>query len=111
MIILDIVVQIGKTIRKRRESLGLSLEKAAELSGISTNHMGSIERADSIAKIDTLYSIATALGIDWTKLMQGQDSCASEQKIPLTDNFDSDDIQLFNSFVKEFVLWKAKKKQ
>ena len=108
---MDIVVQIGKTIRNRRESLGLSLEKAAELSGISTNHMGSIERAESVAKIDTLHSIATALGIEWTKLMQGQELDTNVQKIALINNFDSDDIQLFNAFVKEFVLWKDKKRK
>ena len=51
-------MNIGKNIRKFRTDKGLSLEKLAEISSISSNHLGLIERGVKIPGLDTLEKIA-----------------------------------------------------
>jgi transcriptional regulator with XRE-family HTH domain len=107
---MDIVLEIGKTIRKQREKLGLSMEETAHLSGISTNQLGAIERAESVAKIDTFFNITKALGINWTQMFNKNGVNEDDNQMSsLVNNFDTKDTKLFNAFVKEFTLWKAEK--
>ena len=47
-----------------RKQLRLSQEKLAELSGLSTNYIGDIERTNRKITIDTIEKIADGLGID-----------------------------------------------
>ena len=55
---------LGRILRDRRESLGLTLEKAAELSEMSYKAYEEIELGDSDPKFSTLCKIAAALGLD-----------------------------------------------
>lgn len=55
---------LGLILRDRRESLGLTLEKAAELSEMSYKAYEEIELGDSDPKFSTLCKIAAALGLD-----------------------------------------------
>ena len=59
---LSISSQIGATVRKRREALGMSQEQLAEKSGISKNYAGNIERGEYDATIGTLSCVARSLG-------------------------------------------------
>ncbi len=47
-----------------RKELKLSQEKLAELSNLSTNYIGDIERTNRKITIDTIEKIADGLGID-----------------------------------------------
>ncbi len=47
-----------------RKELKLSQEKLAELSNLSTNYIGDIERTNRKITIDTIEKIANGLGID-----------------------------------------------
>ena len=47
-----------------RKELKLSQEKLAELSNLSTNYIGDIERTNRKITIDTIENIANGLGID-----------------------------------------------
>ena len=58
---------LGENIRNERKHQLLTMEKLAELSGITENFLGKIERGDSIPSLPTMDSIARALnvGIDY----------------------------------------------
>lgn len=59
--------QLGENIRKERKRQLLTIEQLAELSGITENFLGKIERGDSAPSLPTMDSIASALnvGIDY----------------------------------------------
>jgi len=55
--------EIGKNIRKYRKQQGLTQEQLAELSNLSTNYLGSIERGEKTLTLKTLIGIVDALNI------------------------------------------------
>ena len=54
---------LGRMVRERREALGLSIEKAAELCGMSYKGLEEIELGDSDPKLSSILNISAALGI------------------------------------------------
>lgn len=60
---------IGENIRKERKRQLLTMEKLAEMAGITENFLGKVERGDSMPSLPTMDSIACALnvGIDYLK--------------------------------------------
>lgn len=52
-----------------RVQLGLSQEKLAELSSLSTNYIGDIERLNRRVSIDTIAKVAKGLNIDPSLLL------------------------------------------
>ena len=65
----NIVSKIGLKIKLLRNKLGFSQEELAEKSDLSATSLGAIERGTSVAGIDTLERIATALGIELKELV------------------------------------------
>lgn len=61
-------IKIGLKVKLERAKRKLSQEKLAELSGISKNFVGAIERGESSPTIDTLAKIADALGLTFSEL-------------------------------------------
>lgn len=61
------MILIGNRIREARERVGLSMEKAAELSGISRSTFAEVERGKRLPRLGTLCIISAALGMsaDW----------------------------------------------
>ncbi len=55
--------EIGKNIRKYRKQQGLTQEQLAEMSNLSTNYLGSIERGEKTLTLKTLIGIVNALSI------------------------------------------------
>ncbi len=55
--------QLGANIRENRIKKNISIAVLAEKSGISTNFLGKIERAQSIPSLETLVSVSNALEI------------------------------------------------
>lgn len=53
----------AQRIRKKRKSLGLTIDKLAELSGLSTQTIKTIERGERYFRIDALAALARALGV------------------------------------------------
>ena len=60
---------LGRRIRARRKSLGMTQERLAELAGLSDTYVGHIERATRIPSLDTLLCICYALEISPNELM------------------------------------------
>ena len=54
---------VGESIRRARETKGLSLRQVEKLTGIAFNHIGRIERGKYNVTIDTIAVIANALGV------------------------------------------------
>ena len=55
--------KVGDEVRLARAKRGLSQEKLAEKSGISTQHLGFIEQGRREPQLKTLRKIADALGV------------------------------------------------
>lgn len=56
-----LLVVLGKAIRERRENLGLSQERMAELAGIHRTYAGAVERGERNIAAINLERIARAL--------------------------------------------------
>lgn len=61
-------------VKYYRKQLRLSQEKLAELSGLSTNYIGEIERTNRKVTIDTIEQIANGLNIDPSLLLTNRKS-------------------------------------
>jgi transcriptional regulator with XRE-family HTH domain len=60
----SVIMDIGKKIKRIRESRGISQEELASLVDMHRNHIGRIERGESNPKFTTVYDIAKALNIN-----------------------------------------------
>lgn len=65
----DIASLLGQNIRTIRDSLGLTQEKLSEKSDISLKHLGEIERGRGNPTLTTLVTVAYALGVSLSELM------------------------------------------
>ena len=65
-------VQIGADLRARRQAAGLSLARAAELTGVSKAMLGQIERGESSPTLATLWKIARGFRLPLTCLIAGE---------------------------------------
>ena len=61
---------IGKRIREKRDEHGLTREKVAEMTGISVNYLGTIERGEKIPRVEVIIKIANALKVTSDELLQ-----------------------------------------
>jgi transcriptional regulator with XRE-family HTH domain len=65
----EIHLIIAKNLKAFRESKKLSLEKVAELTGVSKTMIGQIERGESSPTITTIWKIANGLKVSFTSLI------------------------------------------
>lgn len=61
---------LASNLKKIREDLKLSLDKVAEMTGVSKTMLGQIERGESSPTITTVWKIANGLMISFTTLIQ-----------------------------------------
>lgn len=62
-------VLLGKRVRIRRQALGITQERLAEMVDISPSFIGHIERGTRKLSVETLYSLCVALGVSADYLM------------------------------------------
>ncbi|MEK3889506.1 helix-turn-helix domain-containing protein [Bacillus sp. FSL K6-3431] len=65
----EIHLIIAKNLKALRDSKKLSLEKVAELTGVSKTMIGQIERGESTPTITTVWKIANGLKVSFTSLI------------------------------------------
>jgi XRE family transcriptional regulator, regulator of sulfur utilization len=65
----EIHLIIAKNLKTLRETKKLSLERVAELTGVSKTMIGQIERGESSPTITTIWKIANGLKISFTSLI------------------------------------------
>jgi transcriptional regulator with XRE-family HTH domain len=75
--------KVGKNLQAIRKSRGLSLDAAAELTGVSKAMLGQIERGDSNPTISVLWRIVNGLRISFTALI---DDVEPEVTVVTPDN-------------------------
>lgn len=66
---LSAIEKLGKVIRNKRESLGLSQESLAELADLNRNYVGEIERGEVNISFASLEKIAHGLGMKLSELI------------------------------------------
>lgn len=65
----DVPVIVGSNLRRLRKAHGLSLERLAEISGVSRAMLGQIETAKSVPTVSLLWRVADALGVQVATLV------------------------------------------
>lgn len=70
----DAAPEVGESLRRLRNERGLSLEKLAQLAGVSRAMLGQIELGQSTPTIKTLWKISRALEVPFSALLSGKDS-------------------------------------
>lgn len=59
-----LVMDIGKTIKKRRKELGITQPHLAELAEVSTNTLYKLERGQGNPSLNVLNKLAEVLGME-----------------------------------------------
>jgi transcriptional regulator with XRE-family HTH domain len=108
-------LNIGKHLKNIRQNRELSLDEAAEMTGVSKPMLGQIERGQSSPTITTLWKIATGLKVPLSSFLQEEKTKysvvdLSEQNAVLAENgamraytlFSYDPIRNFEAFYIEF---------
>jgi transcriptional regulator with XRE-family HTH domain len=67
----DIRLRFGKTVRAKRNMLGVSQEEFADICGLDRTYIGGIERGERNVSLVNIERIAKALKIPLSKLFQG----------------------------------------
>jgi transcriptional regulator with XRE-family HTH domain len=66
----DIRVRFGKTVRQRRQKLGVSQEEFADMCGLDRTYVGGIERGERNVAIVNIEKIAKALRVSLSELFR-----------------------------------------
>ena len=61
---------IGARVKERRKVLGITQERLAELSGLSTNFIATIEIGQKTPSLETLAKLSRALGVEACDLLR-----------------------------------------
>jgi transcriptional regulator with XRE-family HTH domain len=70
----DITLLVARNLKRIRKEKRLSLEKLAELTGVSKSMLGQIERGDSSPTVNTVWKISNGLKVSFTSLMSSPQS-------------------------------------
>ncbi len=70
----------GARVRARRQELGLSQEKLAELAGLHRTYIGSVERGERNVSLLNICQLARALRTDPASLVGANDGAPSSRR-------------------------------
>jgi transcriptional regulator with XRE-family HTH domain len=73
----DVPAIVGRTLKHLRKTQGHSLERLAELSGVSRAMLGQIETGKSVPTVSLLWKVADALGVPLSSLIATQDAATA----------------------------------
>lgn len=60
----------ARNLKRRRQELGLSQEKLAELTGLHRTYVSSVERGERNVSVDNMGLIAEAMGVSVAELFK-----------------------------------------
>jgi transcriptional regulator with XRE-family HTH domain len=69
-VVRDVPAIVGANLRRLRKAQGHSLERLAELSGVSRAMLGQIETGKSVPTVSLLWKVADALGVPVASLIE-----------------------------------------
>lgn len=64
------LIPFGESVRRQRESQGLSQEKLADLCGVHRTYIGGIERGERNPTLKTMIKISNALGVPLSEMIR-----------------------------------------
>ena len=67
----DVRIRFGKTVRQRRNELGVSQEEFADRCGLDRTYLGGIERGERNVALVNIEKIARAFRMSLTELLRG----------------------------------------
>lgn len=76
---MNIQEELGKTIIRLRQRMGISQEDFAGMAGISRSYMSCIENGKRAISLPLLYKISLALGLSLSELFKEVEECPSEE--------------------------------
>jgi recombination associated protein RdgC len=76
---------IAHHLQSVRKARGLSLDKTAQLTGVSKAMLGQIERGESSPTIATLWKIATGLACSFSSFLSGDETAPTSQHAELDE--------------------------
>lgn len=98
----DLTPIIGSNLAQLRRQKGLTLDKLADLSGVSKAMIGQIERGESNPTVNTLWKIAAGLHVAFGKLIDARKPMAELVRLselsPIKDDEDGMSLFLLFSF-------------
>ena len=68
---IDVRVRFGRTVRRRRQKLGVSQEEFADICGLDRTYMGGIERGERNLSLVNIEKIALGFQITMAELFRG----------------------------------------
>lgn len=90
--------KFGNRVRSLREAASLSIERASELGGLSTNFWGSVERAEQEPCLNTILGFAKGIGVSGRTLItfehEDLDDEVRKELDNLLDLFTPDQLRL-----------------
>ncbi|MBN6188308.1 helix-turn-helix transcriptional regulator [Aneurinibacillus sp. BA2021] len=83
-------IKIGRNLQRLRKARGLSLDKTAEITGVSKAMLGQIERGESNPTVTTVWKIASGLRVSFSSLIEEESEAVSVIKrneiTPITED-------------------------
>jgi len=67
----DVRIRFGRTVRGRRQQLGVSQEEFADICGLDRTYMGGIERGERNLSLINIEKIAAGFEISLAELFRG----------------------------------------
>ena len=96
--------RIGKRVRHRRESLGLTREQLAEQSELSVQFLADIETGRKSMTTNSFYKIAQALNISCDFILFGEERTAKTTRLEsMLARLSQRDRELAESILENFV--------
>ena len=74
----DLNQAIGEKIKRLRSQRGLTLDQAADLTGVSKSMIGQIERGNSAPTVTTLWKICNGFKVSFSSLLEQCEKAVSE---------------------------------
>jgi transcriptional regulator with XRE-family HTH domain len=68
---LALFIPFGKEVRRRRTTLGLTLDQLAERAGLTPNYIGTVENGRRDPSLSTVIALARGLGVPTGELLGG----------------------------------------
>jgi transcriptional regulator with XRE-family HTH domain len=68
---LDVRIRFGRTVRSRRQKLGVSQEEFADMCGLDRTYVGGIERGERNLSLVNIEKIAKTFRISLSDLFRG----------------------------------------
>jgi transcriptional regulator with XRE-family HTH domain len=68
---MSVAERVGRNLARCRKRAGLSQEETAVRASLHRTAVGQLERAERVARVDTLVKLAGALGVEAAVLLDG----------------------------------------